>query len=360
MDFARKLRCALFAWVGLAVAVGASLGVRDALGAERLALVAPPEADPGLEVMAPGFQLWLSNRFTGAGLPVISRDSLRRFGDLSGHDTDQILALASGLEAGYAIIPDLGLEAGVFTVRLRLYVPGSNELITVTRATAPLARLGPACDEVAVRMLTQIGVKAGEIPDAPPPLLDELAAAGRALTHRDAGRLARAWREVEGKLSPTAMHLREQIVEQARSSSGNVVERARVLAAAGDDRTAWDLIADRMKLESRKPVPDPAVMLAAAEIDLARGNLRQARERFDSVIAVDAANADAHMGLGSVLAEGRAYEAARLELHQAARLDAGNPRPLLALAELGGEDRGLRQEFHPRPRAGVVGSVGTE
>jgi tetratricopeptide (TPR) repeat protein len=317
-----------------------SFGVGDATGATRLALIAPPKADPSLDLMAPGFQMWLSNRFAGAGLPVLSRDTLREFGNLEEHGSDEILALASGLEAGYAVIPDLTLDDGLFGVRLRLYVPGSGELISVTRASAPLAHLGPACEDVAVRLLTQIGVDAAAIPDAPPPLLDELSAAGRSLHHRDAGRLARAWREVEGKLSPTAMKLREELVEQARSSAGDPVERARVLAAAGDDRAAWDLISDRLKLESRKPTPNPAVILAAGEIHLARGNLRQARENFDAVISSDGANAEAHLGLGSVLAEGHANEAARLALRQAARLDPSDPRPLLVLADLGGEDRG--------------------
>ena len=102
------------------------------------------------------------------------------------------------------------LRDGALDVRLALYAVETGALLAAPHASAPLATPGTACEDTAARLLERLGVPASAMPAATPPLLDELAASGRALRRLEAGDLALAWREVEGKLSPTAMRLRER------------------------------------------------------------------------------------------------------------------------------------------------------
>ena len=329
----RDLRRALVTLLGWALL--AAVGVPVQAGAVgRAAMIAPPKSDAEVEALAAGFHAWLIERFRSAGVTAISRERLLEFGDLTSHDPAELLALAAGLEADYAVVPDLRSSHGQVEVRLRLYVPGSDELLAVTRATAPLVSLGTALDDAAVRMLAHLGIPTRAIAQAPPPQVDELASTSRALHHRDRGRLLHAWREVEGKLTPTAMQLRENIVAQARSSEGSVIERARVLAATGDEHRAWNLISDRVKVEQRKPAPDPDVLLAAAEVQLSRSYLRQARPLFEAVLDARPDDPDAWLGVGQVLALQDQGAEARAALERVAAARPEDPRPLLLLADL--------------------------
>ena len=61
----------------------------------------------------------------------------------------------------------------------------------------------------------ELGLSAGSDGAGAAPRLDELAAAGRALGRIDRGELARAWREIGAKLTPTSRSLRAMILERA-------------------------------------------------------------------------------------------------------------------------------------------------
>jgi hypothetical protein len=186
---AMRIACA----VGL-VALPAAAGAAGA----RSVLLAKPRADAVLEPLAAGYTLWLARRIEATGLATESEPPG------AGADLASVLSHAAQLDVAYAVIPDLGLQNGQAQVRLRLYAPGSEELLAITRAEAPLASLGDACEETAQRLLAHLGVPPTRAASGPPPLLDELASSSRALGWVDRGELARAWREVEGKLSPTA------------------------------------------------------------------------------------------------------------------------------------------------------------
>ena len=101
----------------------------------------------------------------------------------------------------------------------------------------------------------QLGVRRDEA--TAPPLLDDLASTSRALSAWQAGDWIGAWHEVQGRLTPTAMGLREEIVELARSSDGPPLQRARVLAAAGDPSAAARLIGHDAAMALRAEAPDP-------------------------------------------------------------------------------------------------------
>ncbi|MBW1685273.1 MAG: tetratricopeptide repeat protein, partial [Deltaproteobacteria bacterium] len=318
------------AWLLVACAIAGASGLaapsaRAQAGGAPSLLLAEPRADRELAPLAPGYSLWLARRIEAIGLSVESAPA----GDVA-----SAVEQAAARNAAYAVMPDLRLRSGVVQVRLRVYAPGSAELLAAPSARASLASIGDACEETAQGLLRFLGVREQQLVAGLPPLLDELASSGRALLWIERGELARAWREVEGKLSPTAMSLRSAIVETARRSGAPPAERARVLAAAGDDRTAWGLIANEVVRQARVVEPDRKLLLAAAEVKLARDNPSGARRHLEVLIERDPGDADAQLELGRTLVLQRDPAGARRALRLAAQLDPENPRPLLLLEKL--------------------------
>ena len=155
-------------------------------------------------------------------------------------------------------------------------------------------------------------------------VLDELASSGRALRHLEAGDFGRAWREVEGKLSPTAMRIREDLAARARSADTPTIERARVLALTGDGLGAWTLLAPVVARGGpQAPPPDPRALLAAAQAQLARGDGRAARPWLDQVLAVQPDDAELQLELGH-----QSMLQGDLELARAALAPSAEARPL--------------------------------
>jgi tetratricopeptide (TPR) repeat protein len=179
----------------------------------------------------------------------------------------------------------------------------------------------------------------------PPPQLDELAASGRALLHRDRGDLFRAWREVERKLSPTAVATREDVVRAAMNSSARSSERARVLAAAGEAGRAWTLVQQDVQRALREPQPDPKLLLAAAEIELARSNPREARRYVEKLVQTGAEDAEVQRTYARVLMDQNDPAGARQALARAVKLDPTDTETFEQLAELEAGDRRRRAEL---------------
>ncbi|MFQ5417870.1 MAG: protein kinase [Myxococcota bacterium] len=206
----------------------------------------------------------------------------------------------------------------------------------------PLADVGEACEEAAVGLMAFLGLAASE---GPPPQLDELAASGRALLHADRGELFDAWREVDGKLSPTAVAVRQDIEARASNSDAPVSERARVLAAAGRTGPAWTLVERRVKRTLREQRPDPRLLLAAAEIELARSNPRNARRYALQLVESEAANADVQRVYAHILVEQNDERGARRALRQVVQLDPEDSKSYELLAALETSDRKARAEW---------------
>src|SRR5262249_20966896 len=129
--------------------------------------------------------------------------------------------------------------------------------------------LGNACTEALQSLVRSLGIS---INAATPPSVNELASTTRSLELAAQGRLFGAWRAVQGKLTPVAMSEREALVARARKGGEAERERARVLAASGDPVAAWALIGGDAQRAAAERSPDPALLLAAAEIQLSLSN----------------------------------------------------------------------------------------
>jgi tetratricopeptide (TPR) repeat protein len=291
----------------------------------RTLAVAQPQAAPELAELAPGLALWLELRLRPAGI-----EPLRAPAEASAPAA--LVELARERGAPHALLPLLHLRGGVAEAQLLLFAPPSAQPLSVASATAPLAALGEAYEQALAELLPRLGAAApsGAAPPSPPSL-DELAASGRALRRLAQGELARAWLEVEGLLSPTAIAAREQVLERARRPDAPPADAARVLAAAGDTSAAWARIGASLPAEERAAAPDARLFLAAAEVQLARNNPREAIRYLERL---DAADADAQIVNGRLHALRGDRARAREAFESAARLAPADPRPLVLLAEL--------------------------
>jgi tetratricopeptide (TPR) repeat protein len=298
-----------------------------------------------LDPVAQGLTAWLRLRVARVGLPAFSRDEVRAHTPKSrafALAPDEMMAVAAQLGADHVVFPDLRATSGVVEVRLRLYEAVTQRLVAVPRATAPLGVVGEACEDAAVHLLAFMGVASRP---GPPPQLDELAASGRALLYRDRGELFQAWREVERKLSPTAVATREELVRAAMNSSAPVSERARVLAAAGEAGHAWTLVQRDVNRALRQPQPDPKLLLAAAEIELARTNPREARHYVDKLLQTGTDGAEIQRTFARVLMDQNDPIGARQALTRAVKLDPTDAETFEQLAELEAGDRRRRAEL---------------
>jgi len=319
----------------LAIWLGSHTANADASGG---VLVARPRADAELADLAAGHAAWLHEKLARAGLAVVVPDRAQDPGAPGLAAIAALREIARAAGATLLVLPELRLRDGVIEIRLPLYAVDTGALLAAPNASAPLATPGTACEDTASRLLERLDVLASAMPAAAPPLLDELAASGRALRQLEAGDFARAWREVEGKLSPTAMRLRDDITARARRDDTPLVERARVLAVSGDAVGAWTLLAPELARGPEAPPPDPRVLLAAAQAQLARGDPRAARPWLDRLLATRPDDPELQLELGRLLLLQGDLEGARAALARSADLDPTSPLPLLLLAEVDAGD----------------------
>jgi len=311
-------------------------------------MVAPPSVAPELDEVAEGVGAWLRLRFSTAGVATIPRETMREHLPSSRADAlqpDEVIALATKLGATHVVFPDLRLTSSQVEVRMRLVETGTQQLVAGARANASLGDVGEACESSAVRIFAFLGVSSRS---GLPPRVDELASSGRALIDRDRGNYYTAWREVEHKLSPTAAAVRKDIARAAAQSAGSRVsgtERARVLAASGDAAKAWAIIERDLKRSKRQPKPDRALLLAAAEVELARGNPRDARAWVEKLLRDHSGNADVQRTYARVLMDQNDVRNARRALEQAVKLDPDDVVSVEQLAEFETEDRKRRAEL---------------
>ena len=289
--------------------------------------VAPVDADAAAAEWADGYGFWLRSHLAQAGLRTLWR------GPQLG--PSEVLAGADAWGATHVLLPRLREREDAVEVQLLLYAPGSETLLAAPRASGPPGDPGGAIAQTFDALLRHLG--AGASRASTPPLLDDLACSHRALAARAEGHLYEAWRAVQGKLSPTAMALRESFVTDARHNDAAPIERARVLAATGDAVGAWRLIGNEARRALDAPKPDAALLVAAGEVQLARNNVRDARQYLDraaSLAADDVISASAQLALARVLELQRDAEAARGALERAARLTPEDPEPYEMLARL--------------------------
>jgi len=322
---------------------------RAAASDPRRVWLAAPELPAELAAIAPALLRWQRERLAAAGLrSVVARGPSPVPGDggdpaagapEAGAVGAREAGAAGAREAGaaWALGARLRAERGRAELLLWLRRAEDGALVAAERATGPVESLGAHWDAALRRLLPSLGVPSRALPERPPPGLGELAAASRALVHRDAGRPARAWREVQGKLSPLALRLREELRAAVRRSEGDVWERARVLAASGDADAAWALLAPVLRDMQRRGALRPEPLVAAGEVQRARRRLREAEALFARAAEADPGLADAWLGLAGVRTDRGEREAAREALRRAVALEPSDPRPLAKLARLEAE-----------------------
>jgi tetratricopeptide (TPR) repeat protein len=311
------------AWLALAAAPARAGGLPRVL-------VAPPQVDPGLAPLARGHLAWLEARMAETGAPT-------QAAALPGSATlDLSAALASARSSGADLVvrAELREREGRARVALRAHRAGSGELVAATLGESALADLGTASEDALRALLPQIGVPVSTLPEAPPATLDELAAAARALAALERGELVRAWYEVEGRLQPMAMRLRESILAAAQRPGPRATERARILAAAGAGEAASRLVASELERAAKGTPPAPELLLAQAEIWIARREPARARALADAALELAPQDPDALLTLGRALELGGDAAGAKAALERAARTAPGSVRPLERLAAL--------------------------
>ena len=308
-----RLVCLALGLIALAPALAVAQAGGPALG------VVVPAADPQLAPIARGYERWLRSQLGAQGIATLSL----------GASLEAALAEAGAQGQGRVLAPRLTLRAGRVAVQLPLFAP-QGTLLGGARGEATLAEVGNACAESLDRLLDQLGV-AREGP-TPPPLLDDLASATRAVVAWEAGDWIGAWHAVQGRLTPTAMALREEIVELARGGDGPAVQRARVLAAAGDPSEAARLIGPDAAQALRSETPELELLIAGGELALARGSAADARTHFERALGLSAGDAAATLGLARALKEQGLATEARSALERAAGLLADDAQPLAQLA----------------------------
>jgi tetratricopeptide (TPR) repeat protein len=279
------------------------------------------EAPPSLQPIARGADLWIRDQLGAAGLVPIPLAGAR----------EVALGAAAQQRIARVIAPRFEVEAGRVTVQIPLLAPESGALLGGARAEETIAETGQALATALDALRAQLGLAAPA--PTPPPPLDDLASASRALAAWESGEWTRAWREVQGRLSPISMGLREEIVDGARSGNGDAVQRARVLAASGDPIEAARLVGRAAAEALRGDHPDPALMIAGGDVALARNDAGAAKNYFEHALSAEPSNVDATLGLGRALHLQQDEEGARRALQRAAELAPADPQPWLLLAE---------------------------
>ena len=220
--------------------------------------VAPARVDAPLESIGLGYAEWLRQQLMGAGLAVAGKLAAESVGTSDLPDFTSRIRTAGSYGADFAMLSRLRFSRGEIEIALTLYSVDAGELIAASRARSPLATLGEACVKSFRDLLDAAGVPGDA--SGPAPLLDELSVMTRALANRKARELSAAWREVQGRLAPMAMRLREELSAAARNSDTPISDRAAVMAASGDPGTAWRLIQSTVRRETQKPNPDPRIL----------------------------------------------------------------------------------------------------
>ncbi len=310
--------------------------------ATGLVLIAPPSVDPRLDSVALGFSAWLELRLAGSGIQAVPRATIRDLSPSGSTDAipqRKLVELARELGAQSVFFSSLRVSSGMAEIRLRVLDTTAEQLISATQAEAPLDSIGEACEQAASGALTALGIATSP---SPPPLLGELAAAGRARRSLDRQHLYQAWREVDGKMSTTTVAVRKEITRAAIDSTAANSERARVLAASGEAGRAWALIENDVKRGTGSSKPDRALLLAATEVELERSNLRAARRYIERLIEGGAESAEIQHTYARVLLEQHDEKRARKALLHAARLDPSDAWPYEQLANLESSDRKRR------------------
>ncbi len=247
-----------------------------------------------------------------------------------------LVSLAAADGAAKVVLVDLrGTERGI-DVALRVYEPLACALESAARAPGSGRKLGAALDDALARILPTLGGSPDLLP-AGGLSLPQLAAEARALANLERAELTRAWRALEGDRSALAAALRARIERAAAARETPAAERVRLNTARGE-ATPNDVAARQVLMQAARALAgepaDARVLLAAGELQLARGDAGEARRYLEKAIELAPDNADAQQSLGRACALLGDDAAARARFERATKLDPESSRALEELAQL--------------------------
>ncbi len=327
------------AWCLVSLIPGAS--VQAQTGRSSVSVTAL-RVDPKVEPVVPGYVELLRKQLRDLGLEVEGGVSARewRRASPSKITTERALAHAKEQKRTHALVVDFRKRDFDLEVSIRAYDVGALRLVSLGRAHGETVRLGAIADEALAQVLPSLGVKRklparapsepGAEPD-PNRSLDLFAAASEAVEALDQKRYAQAWRRVADR--EELRFLRDEIQKAAKRPGVHRERRVELLAEMGELDTAWSMIFARAEAQLISDRADPDVMLTAGEVQLARGELAQAREFFERAVEVAPDDAAMHEGLGKLQALEEDLEGARKSLEKAVSLEPSLER-LQSLAEV--------------------------
>ncbi len=290
-----------------------------------------------LEPIAPAVADWVERRLGEAGIETLRGIEVRRAivrSVASTPETPELLGVARSLGAERAVLIDLSFREGEIDVLLRLHRSSDARLLGAGREQAAAKALAESAGTALGELLMALGASPVGPPDAENIALEKLAARSRALLAFDAGHLARALRELDGDQSADAVSLRAEIDTAAARDGVTREEKARVLAARGAGEEAWRLILRDASEQLYSARPDPALMLAAGEVQEARGKLNEAQAYYRRAREVEPNDLDATLGLGRVQVALQDAAAAKQTLAEAESLDPASPHPTFLQTQL--------------------------
>ncbi len=246
------------------------------------------------------------------------------------------VALAAASGASFVLLADLRAGERGVDVALRVYEPTACTLESAARASGTALTLGVALDEALARVLPKLGGSADLLPAAASSL-GQLAAESRALAQLESLELARAWRALDGDTSLLANALRSRIDAAAASRDASPAERVRLHTARGE-ATPNDVAGRQIMMQAARSLDgeptDARVLLAAGELQLARGEADDARRYLEQAAALAPGNPDVQQSLGRAFALLGNDAGARASFERAAQLEPDSRSALEELAQL--------------------------
>jgi tetratricopeptide (TPR) repeat protein len=305
----RRLTVGILGWIGvlgLALGVAAQEPVAEAAAAATEPPAAPP-AQLGIAVLAPrspevlasirtGVRVWLQAELARNEMPLIELLEVDQASAQLTSETRPHLfgtdgpELAEQLDLAYLVSTQLVYEEGEMTVWVRTFDADTGMPVTIGSAEGILANLGGLVVDAASPNLRALGANLTSYPPEAPRLGD-LAGYARAWNALAKGSLADCWEELDGNRSPTADWLRAGALDVARLPQISVAERSRLASVRGVNDGDWLRV--RHAIVEGK---NPEMLVAGAANALARQDPGRALQLYDKAARLDPENEAATRG----------------------------------------------------------------
>ena len=331
-------------FMSVAIAVGPSQASPSEPEATPIAVLAGT-APEGLAVAREGLGEYIRDRLGAISLEVEPGSQSRARGRELGSRTAELLRASAEAGAGQALIFDIDNEDGELVTRMRLYALEDATLFGIASEPAADGALAQAADRGLASLLKRLGSDRKALPRGQKFELEELAAISRSLTLLDRGDRVKAWKTLSNLRGRGAAKMRRRIEREAEANqSEGPAEIARLQLARGDADGAWELLGPRLE-ELGDEIQDAALNLAAGEVQLERGRMRDAKKHLEKAYELAPDDPDALLGMARFLALSNDPAAASRLFDRAAELDTESAEPLELNARLAAENADLKAQL---------------